>query len=169
MPGYETSKLLHVTSDYCIGYGVDFGCELDPHPNARTLVDGQPIVHSTYQATHEVHIRNINELFQDWPDNKFDFTYSSHVIEHLIDPYAFLAECARLTKPGGHIVVVGPHEDWYWPNGHPYANPDHKWWHLNQHKIAKWLRAIPLLRVVHSSEHGRDEDNWSFIVVAEKL
>lgn len=172
MGGCETKKLLHITTPYCIGQGCDFGCELDPHPNASVLVDAQQPVYHVFSSTHEVHIRNINDLFPDWADGIYDFTYSSHLIEHLVDPYSFLQECARLTKLNGHLIVVAPHEDWYWPNGHPNANPDHKWWHLNQRKIVKWLCAIGEtypLSIQWASEHGRDENNWSFVVVAKRV
>lgn len=39
---------------------------------------------------------------------RFDAVTSSHVIEHVHDPLAFLAECARVTKPGGRVVAVTP-------------------------------------------------------------
>lgn len=168
----ETTKLLEVTSPFCTGRGVDFGCGIDPHPLASVLVDGQSITYDKFSGSREVHIRNIDGLFQDWETGVFDFTYSSHLVEHLRYPYHFLQECARLTKFGGNIVIVAPHEDWYWPNGHPDANPDHKWWHLNPKKIVRWLLSISStypMEIEHISEHDRSEDNWSFIVVAKRV
>jgi len=41
-------------------------------------------------------------------EGRFDAVTSSHVIEHVHDPLAFLRECARVTKPGGRVVVVTP-------------------------------------------------------------
>lgn len=182
--GKETSKLFPITDQYCQGYGADFGCELDPHPNATVLVDNQQIVHQKFMGhgqptplgihakdpnfRYQVHIREIENLFPDWEDNILDFTYSSHMIEHIRDPRAFLTECARITKPGGNVVVVGPHEDWYWPVTHPDANPDHtKYnWSLNQERVGKWMKAVGL-EVIHSSEHGWGENNHSFLVVGQ--
>lgn len=170
MGGKETSRLLYLTEDYCKGHGVDMGCELDPHPNAHTLVDNGSIVWDMLHETHEVHIRNIEDLFPDWEDERYDFVYHSHLIEHIRDPKAFLQECLRIVKPGGNVVVIGPHEDWYWPCGHPDANPDHSKynWSLNQDRVAKWFESLGNCEVIHKSEHGWSEDNWSFVVVAKK-
>jgi len=191
--GKETSRLLYITEEYCQGYGVDFGCELDPHPNATVLVDNEQIVHNTYMGKdqpvphgarptagskykYHVHIRNIERLFPDWEPDIFDFTYSSHLIEHIRDPRAFIAELLRLTKPNGNIVIVGPHKDWYWPTGHPDANPDHKPYNqrLDQDLISKWIGAVSKMtstpvEILLSREVGWDEGNWSFVVVAKKL
>jgi SAM-dependent methyltransferase len=176
--GRESSKLVHITGQYCKGRGVDFGCELDPHPAATILVDNGQIVHDKLHnqphpsgATYEVHIRNIEALFPDWQSDSLDFAYSSHLLEHVLDPKAFLTECIRIVKPGGHVVVVHPHSDWYWPTTHPLANPDHtKYnWSLTQDKVSKWLKACGKVEIVHSSEHGWDEDNWSGVVIAKKL
>jgi 2-polyprenyl-3-methyl-5-hydroxy-6-metoxy-1,4-benzoquinol methylase len=45
---------------------------------------------------------------QRFSADRFDAVTSSHVIEHVHDPLAFLRECARIAKPGGRVVVVTP-------------------------------------------------------------
>ena len=45
---------------------------------------------------------------QKFPDNHFDAVHSAHVIEHVYDPVALLAECRRILKPGGTLVILTP-------------------------------------------------------------
>jgi 2-polyprenyl-3-methyl-5-hydroxy-6-metoxy-1,4-benzoquinol methylase len=37
----------------------------------------------------------------------------NHVIEHVHDPVALMAECARILKPGGSLVIVTPNIESY--------------------------------------------------------
>jgi SAM-dependent methyltransferase len=48
---------------------------------------------------------------QRFPADRFDAVTSSHVIEHVHDPVAFLGECARVVKRGGRVVVVTPNTE----------------------------------------------------------
>ncbi|MDD3182164.1 MAG: class I SAM-dependent methyltransferase [Alphaproteobacteria bacterium] len=40
--------------------------------------------------------------------DSFDVVFSNHVIEHVPDPAAVLAECHRILRPGGRCIVVTP-------------------------------------------------------------
>lgn len=46
-------------------------------------------------------------------DNTQDFVYSSHALEHISDYSQALNEWLRVTKPGGHIIIVVPHKFLY--------------------------------------------------------
>jgi 2-polyprenyl-3-methyl-5-hydroxy-6-metoxy-1,4-benzoquinol methylase len=45
---------------------------------------------------------------QGFPDGSFDAVTLSHVIEHVPDPARTLAECARILKPAGKLVLLTP-------------------------------------------------------------
>src|SRR5271166_2368833 len=49
----------------------------------------------------------------------FDCVHSSHCLEHMRDATLALAQWWGLVRPGGHLIIVVPHEDLYeqgaWP------------------------------------------------------
>jgi SAM-dependent methyltransferase len=48
------------------------------------------------------------------PDQTVDLVHAAEVIEHLYDPDRFVDECARVLRPGGHLVVSTPNiQAWY--------------------------------------------------------
>lgn len=60
-------------------------------------------------SRNELGIPVFNGLLQDaaFPDGHFDAVFSSHVLEHISDPAALLAEMTRVLRPGGlHVSVV---------------------------------------------------------------
>lgn len=42
----------------------------------------------------------------DYPDNYFDITYTCEALEHAIDIESAIKELARVTKPGGKVIVI---------------------------------------------------------------
>jgi SAM-dependent methyltransferase len=59
---------------------------------------------------------------------QFDYVFSSHCLEHMLDPYSTICDWWSIVKPGGHLFFIVPDEDLYeqgfWPSR---FNPDHKW------------------------------------------
>lgn len=83
-----------------LGWEVE-GQEVDPKP-AR-------YVSSTYGI--RVHAGFLQDL--EFPDATFDAVTMNHVIEHVHDPIALLAECYRILRPGGALVAVTPNIESY--------------------------------------------------------
>ena len=46
-------------------------------------------------------------------DGFFDTVYSSHLIEHLVDPVTAVKNWWRILKPGGHLIISAPSRDHY--------------------------------------------------------
>lgn len=44
----------------------------------------------------------------NYPNDFFDFIHISHVIEHVLDPRAYVKEMKRIVKPGGYIAIGTP-------------------------------------------------------------
>lgn len=43
-----------------------------------------------------------------FPDGRFDVVFLNEVIEHVEDDRKTLAECVRVLRPGGHVVIYAP-------------------------------------------------------------
>lgn len=46
-------------------------------------------------------------------ENKYDYVYSSHTLEHMVDPSVALHNWFRVVKPGGYLIIYIPHRDLY--------------------------------------------------------
>lgn len=100
-------------SKYMSGSVIDIGCGPDPVvPHARPF----DLIHG-----------DASRIGEYLSDQSFDTVYSSHCLEHMPDVEEALMGWWRLVKPGGHMIVVVPHEDLYeqgfWPS---LYNRDHK-------------------------------------------
>lgn len=80
-----------------LGWDVE-GVEVDSEAVAAGNRRGVPVKLGTLQE-------------QRYPDNSFDAVHSAHVIEHVYNPVALLAECRRILKPGGKLVILTPNTD----------------------------------------------------------
>lgn len=102
---------------YLVGSGIDIGCGPDvlasPHDNFTCRG-------WDWESGDAQYMKGVD-------DNVYDFVYSSHCLEHMVDPSVALQNWWRILKPGRHLVIVVPDEDLYeqgvWPSR---GNGDHK-------------------------------------------
>lgn len=77
-------------------------------------------------------------------DEAFDLCFSSNVLEHVSEPATMVAEMARVTRPGGVVIVA--YTTWFGPWGGHETSP----WHwLGGHRARDRYRSV----------HGREPKN----------
>ncbi|WP_269604506.1 methyltransferase domain-containing protein [Prochlorococcus marinus] len=92
------------------------------------------------------------QLMESIEDNYFDFVYSSHCLEHTVNPYISLDNWIRILKPGGHLVCTIPDEDLYEQGIFPSTfNHDHKHT-FTIHKKKSWSnKSINLIQMLSNT------------------
>ncbi len=83
---------------YCQGKGLDIGYGGDP------LVKG--VRGFDWEHGDAQYIKSIKK-------SNYDFVYSSHVIEHMVDPAVAIKNWGAAVKPGGFLLLYLPHRDFY--------------------------------------------------------
>jgi 2-polyprenyl-3-methyl-5-hydroxy-6-metoxy-1,4-benzoquinol methylase len=46
-----------------------------------------------------------------FPSSRFDFVTANHLIEHVPDPHELMSEIARITRPGGRVLIRTPNSE----------------------------------------------------------
>lgn len=98
---------------YFIGEGADIGCGDDPIMPDVIKVD---------------QIYGLDALVPNIEKESLDYVFSSHCLEHLVDPYLAVKNWWDLIKTNGYLIVSVP--DWvlYEQRVFPSRfNSDHKW------------------------------------------
>lgn len=93
------------------------------------LDKNEPLI-AQLQAAYPKHTFSTADLphLSAFKDNTFDFVVTFQVIEHIKDDHKFLAEAARVLKPGGKILLTTVNR--------PYSlsrNP----WHIREYNTAE--------------------------------
>jgi predicted SAM-dependent methyltransferase/ADP-heptose:LPS heptosyltransferase len=121
--GNEAAKICHMIVPWTRGRGLDLGC--GPYKAFPHFIGFDD--HSEYQGVaYRPDIRGDVRDLGMFADGSLDFCFSSHLLEHLDDTEAALAEWWRVIRPGGHLVLYLPDRDLYPNIGEEGANPDHR-------------------------------------------
>jgi SAM-dependent methyltransferase len=123
------------------GRGIDIGCGPDPvTPDVYAFDREQGDANNITQYVHE----------------QFDFVFSSHCLEHMIEPPKALVEWWELVIPGGYLFLIVPDEDLYEQGVFPSRfNRDHKWTFTiakNKSWSDKSINLYPLVRALPDAE-----------------
>lgn len=98
--GYGAGDLLHCISQYYIS-SVAYGIEVVDEARklySRKFVSDKNVILKTSDAEGEL-------LFKD---NSFDLVVSSHLLEHIRNEQALLADMIRILKKDGILIIVVP-------------------------------------------------------------
>lgn len=156
---------------YLQGNGIDIGCGDDPIvPWCDTFEkaapdNGRPITSGTQYTGDATTMPGVQPLSYDW-------VYTSHIIEHVDFPHIAIASWFKLLKPGGYLIIYGPHRDLYerrrtLPSN---WNSDHRtFWTLDYDEPPCTYGIIPTIRQTISPHRGdliyalRCDDDWGFV------
>lgn len=111
----EATRLINTFHGRVLEVGVGTGLAL-PHykPHLRiTGVDLSPeMLRRARERVQKEKLTNIDELVEmdatalDFPDASFDVSTAMYVMTVVPEPAKVMHELARVTKPGGHVVIV---------------------------------------------------------------
>lgn len=112
----ELMYLNEMTPGRLLEVGCGNGCLLVQMRARGWEVEGQEVdpkaaAHARSAHGVTVHLGTLENT--SFPNDSFDAVIMNHVIEHVHDPVALLAECYRIMKPGGLLVAVTPNVESY--------------------------------------------------------
>jgi ADP-heptose:LPS heptosyltransferase len=165
--GNESAKCKYEVVQFTRGLGLDVGC--GPHkffPHAIGVDSKKDTELFGIQMEPDNVVEDASKLPQV-PDGKLDFVFSSHLLDHIEDYRAALAEWWRTIKVGGHLVLYLPHRDLYPRIGQPGSNIDHKHDFEND-DITGAMTALGTGYDLMMNEVRGERDEYSFLTVFRK-
>jgi SAM-dependent methyltransferase len=83
-------------------YFLDRGFQVD-------CVDIDPAMRQTFvELGCDFKVADLRSMALPFEEERFDFVWCSHVIEHLPDVHRFACELFRVVKPGGYVILRTP-------------------------------------------------------------
>jgi SAM-dependent methyltransferase len=107
----------------------------------------------------EVAVARTNLAYLPVRSSAVDVVANFQVIEHLWDQAGFLAECHRVLKPGGKLLVTTPNRLTFTPDSDTPLNPYHTR-ELSPAELDELLRDETTVTGVRSSTHS---STWSWV------
>lgn len=122
---YPNQLVLHLRKRFNLsGHVLDAGCGRGDF--AMAFLQRGLTVTSIDGESHPGGLQGIDFDNSAFPseDQTFDVVFSKSVIEHLSNPEHYLAECLRVLKPGGRLIILTP--DWLSQHEIFYDDPTHR-------------------------------------------
>jgi hypothetical protein len=130
---------------FCQGYGLDVGSSQWPLPGATASDENHP-------------------KFNEGP---FDFVFSSHCLEHIVDWGAALKQWTECLLPGGTFFLYLPHPAMeHWRPGADWVGAHHVWG-PEPVSLVKWLHENTKIKVAEYSVYP--DYYWSFFIRGQKV
>ncbi|MGA8113312.1 MAG: class I SAM-dependent methyltransferase [Actinocatenispora sp.] len=133
---------------------------------AMLAADGHRVVGLDYDPVTVRHVRQRypavpvargNAVHLPFATGSQDAVVSMQLIEHLWDQPRHIAECARLLRPGGHLVVATPNRYTFSPGYDPATDRPRNLYHTREFSAAELTtligRFLPV-RAVHGVRAG---------------
>lgn len=157
----ETTKIRDIALPYCEGRGIDLGCGDEKIKEDAIGIDsGLDAKHGKGADWRDLSCVDIQEVVTDlsmFEDGELDYVYTSHFLEHLIEPEKMIKDVVRVLKSGGNFVVYLPDRILY-----TEPNPDHH----NMWTCDEFVKILPEeFNIVHRIDKHSD---YGFFVVARK-
>jgi SAM-dependent methyltransferase len=114
----ELAGELRVAPD---GTVVDYGCGRAPY--RRLFADGVAYLAADLPGNPDANVEIAADGTLPLADASADAVLSTQVLEHVADPALYLAECARVLKPGARLLL-STHGTMYW---HPHPVDLWRW------------------------------------------
>lgn len=138
--GNACQFIVPMAAQFCVGRGFDVGAGKWPLPGALPI-----------------DVANGDDAMR-LPPGECDYVFSSHCLEHLVNPIAALEHWRSRLKPGGVLFLYLPHPDM------PYWRPQTCRKHLHSWRpedMAQIVRDLGFVNVLHSER----DLAWSFAVI----
>lgn len=162
--GQESSKIAHLVVPYAQGRGLDIGVGTQKCWPEMIGVDS--LKDYGGQRPPSVDVVSNGEDLSLFGDKSFDYIFSSHFLEHVVDYKACLKEWWRTLKVGAHLILYLPHANLYPKIGEPGSNPDHKHDYMPD-DIINAMKEIGSWELLENEERSKTNE-YSFFQVFRK-
>ncbi|UCF50235.1 MAG: hypothetical protein JSU91_01785 [Thermoplasmatales archaeon] len=158
----EAMKIKPKIAKYLSGKILDIGCGDKKITDMAIGIDGRdlPSVDIVLKDKFDIYNLHMKEELQN-----VNVIFSSHVLEHLYEPYTFIWSTNAMLSVGGYLIL-------YLPDGRKYddfSNPEHL--HTFRYEIfLRWFKASfdDQFEIVESDLDIEEDDHYSFYIVAKK-